>query len=154
MDRSVIEQQLRQLPKEAAVAFAARVALRMLPFLADSKSNRGRKSVFGYWGEDKKSGNLLAVLMACKLSVLGALGRKHFQLTNVANAAAKAAAYAAVYTAANAAAAADADADAAADAAAASAYAVAYAAANANANANASVHYIIEELENDLLLLS
>jgi hypothetical protein len=75
MDRKEIEQQLRRLPRDASVAFAARVALRMLPLLAAS-NGVAQPVAFWYWPESGISMHLLTVLMACQLSVLGAFGKK------------------------------------------------------------------------------
>ena len=143
--RKYVNEQLSRLPREAAVAFAARTALRVLPLLA--RKNSHKDEFFRFWPKASRERNLFTVFAACNVATLVACGEKG--LRNTARAAADAyanaagtATYAAAAYAANTAAYA---ADTAAYAAATAAYA-AYAAADDDAKKQ----YIITEIKYDL----
>jgi GTPase SAR1 family protein len=157
MDREEIRNELRKMPVEASVAFAVRVGLRVLPWLAQSKSGL----VLARWQEKDRPKHLLTVLLAYDVGLMAVWDRKAPKLRDVARerrtaatAYATAAAYAAAAaTAADAYAAANAAANAADDAAEAYAYATAsYAADVYAAAADVMLHFQLC-VESDLRLL-
>ncbi len=72
--RQQIKAQLQTLPKEAAVAFAARVALPVLPLLA--RKRQGNQEVFWFWPQEKRAEHLFAMFAACNVAVLSGHGEK------------------------------------------------------------------------------
>lgn len=72
-------------------AFAARVALRVLPLLA--RKRQMGQDVFGFWRREERPAHLFAVFAACNVAVLAGCGEK--DLVAVAKEAIRAAAHAA-----------------------------------------------------------
>ena len=157
MDRDEVKAALRKLPVEASAAFAVRVGLRVLPWLAMAKDGRA----LARWPKQERSRHLLAVLQAYEVGLMAVWDRKALRLREVARARRAAAAPAVGADAPAVASAVAADAPAyASDMATYAAYAVVdavYAAADAAAEAYAAAYLIVPEIElsvkNNLFLL-
>lgn len=80
MDRKEIEAQLRELPVESSVAFAIRVGLRALPWLAMSKDGQ----VLARWPDEDRARFLLAVFCAHDLGLLTVEGTLSPRLREIA----------------------------------------------------------------------
>jgi C-terminal of Roc, COR, domain/Ras of Complex, Roc, domain of DAPkinase len=75
--RQHIRAQLRKLPKEASSAFAARMALRVLPLLAWQGNDDA--SVFSFWPKRKRAQNLFAIFASCNIAGLVGCGEKNMR---------------------------------------------------------------------------
>ena len=89
MDRQEIEARLQKMPIAASVAFAVRVGLRVLPWLAQSKE----KQVLMRWKEKDRASQLLSVFLAYDVGLMAVWNREidRAVLSSRANAAAIAA---------------------------------------------------------------
>ena len=96
LNNDVIQQKILRLPIEMCTAFAARVALRMLPSLAQKQANAPSHTGFWYWDEKSRTSNLLAVFMANNVMLSIAFARlERYVFSDPEEAANAAAAYAA-----------------------------------------------------------
>jgi GTPase SAR1 family protein len=80
MNRNEIEARLRQMPVEASAAFAVRVGLRVLPWLAQSKENQ----VLMRWAEKDRARHLLTVFLAYDVGLMAVWNRQVVGLQLVA----------------------------------------------------------------------
>ncbi len=93
MDKEAIEKELEQLPKEWAVAFAARCAAQCLPGLLGKKDPAD--SWFAYWPDKERQQHLFAVLRANSVASASNVSASAYVYARIASASASAYAYAA-----------------------------------------------------------
>ncbi len=95
LDRETIEKHLTKMPRDFAVAFAVRAAMRVMPILAN---NKGKNEAFGFWGQDKAI-NVFSVMHVERSGFLAVATRSARANANAFKVRAYAVAYSAAYAA-------------------------------------------------------